>query len=98
MAHDARVLIAISDAPGGADEGRRGDARRPAPRRARSSSSRCSGLDEDAVAAVLARHDATGDAAAYRERTGGNPFFLDELLREEAVGDDRRLRRPACAR
>ena len=43
-----------------------------------------SGLDEAAVAAVLARHDATGDAAAYRERTGGNPFFLDELLREEA--------------
>ena len=42
------------------------------------------GLDEAAVAAVLARHDASGDAAAYRERTGGNPFFLDELLREEA--------------
>ena len=33
MAHGARVLIAISDAPGGADDGRRGDARRPAPRR-----------------------------------------------------------------
>ncbi len=44
------------------------------------------GIDEDAVAAVLARHDAAGDAAAYRERTGGNPFFLDELLREEALG------------
>ncbi|MDA0162072.1 AAA family ATPase [Solirubrobacter ginsenosidimutans] len=42
------------------------------------------GLDQDAVAAVVARHDATGDAAAYRERTGGNPFFLDELLRDEA--------------
>ena len=33
---------------------------------------------------MLARHEATGDAAAaYRERTGGNPFFLDELLRDE---------------
>ena len=56
------------------------------------------GLDEDAVAAVLARHDATGDAAAYRERTGGNPFFLDELLREQAFGGDATARRPACAR
>ncbi len=42
------------------------------------------GLDEEAVAAVLAQHGADGDAAAYRERTGGNPFFLDELLRDEA--------------
>ena len=29
-----------------------------------------------------------GDAAAYRERTGGNPFFLDELLRDEAERGD----------
>ena len=54
------------------------------------------GLDEDAVAAVLARHEATGDAAAYRERTGGNPFFLDELLRDEA--EDGRAQRPAAGR
>jgi len=44
------------------------------------------GLDDDAVAAVLARRTADADAETarrYRRRTGGNPFFLDELLRDE---------------
>jgi tetratricopeptide (TPR) repeat protein len=43
------------------------------------------GLDDRAVAALLARRlGASDDEAArrYRERSGGNPFFLDELLRE----------------
>ena len=80
-----RVLIAITMRQAELTAGRRGalaDLRREGPlvRLA------LRGLDEEAVAAVLARHDADGDAAAYRERTGGNPFFLDELLREEAEG------------
>ncbi len=43
------------------------------------------GLDEDAVAALLARRTGASDhesARRYRARSGGNPFFLDELLRE----------------
>jgi DNA-binding SARP family transcriptional activator/tetratricopeptide (TPR) repeat protein len=43
-----------------------------------------SGLDEEAVAVLLERHGADAAAAPrYRERTGGNPFFLGELLRDE---------------
>ncbi len=43
-----------------------------------------SGLDQEAVAVVLARHGADAAAAGrYRERTGGNPFFLEEMLRDE---------------
>ena len=50
------------------------------------------GLDDDAVAALLARRTGDGDhesARRYRARSGGNPFFLDELLREaqETGGD-----------
>ncbi len=50
------------------------------------------GLDDDAVAALLARRTGASDdesARRYRARSGGNPFFLDELLREaqEAGGD-----------
>jgi DNA-binding SARP family transcriptional activator len=50
------------------------------------------GLDDDAVAALLARRTVASDresARRYRARSGGNPFFLDELLREaqEAGGD-----------
>ena len=50
------------------------------------------GLDDDAVAALLARRTGATDnesARRYRARSGGNPFFLDELLREaqEAGGD-----------
>jgi DNA-binding SARP family transcriptional activator len=50
------------------------------------------GLDDDAVAALLARRTGATDhesARRYRARTGGNPFFLDELLREaqESGGD-----------
>jgi DNA-binding SARP family transcriptional activator/tetratricopeptide (TPR) repeat protein len=46
------------------------------------------GLDEEAVAALLARQGADSAAAPrYRERTGGNPFFLEELLREERERD-----------
>jgi DNA-binding SARP family transcriptional activator/tetratricopeptide (TPR) repeat protein len=42
------------------------------------------GLDDEAVAVLLARHGADAAAAShYRERTGGNPFFLEELLRDE---------------
>ncbi len=84
MAHGARVLVAISMREAELTAAAADDARRPAPRGAARSSSPLTGLDEDAVAAVLARHGADGDAAAYRERTGGNPFFLDELLRDEA--------------
>jgi DNA-binding SARP family transcriptional activator/tetratricopeptide (TPR) repeat protein len=43
-----------------------------------------SGLDDEAVAVLLARHGVDVAAAPrYRERTGGNPFFLEELLRDE---------------
>jgi DNA-binding SARP family transcriptional activator len=43
------------------------------------------GLDNDAVAAVVARRMGAADhesARRYRARSGGNPFFLDELLRD----------------
>ncbi len=43
------------------------------------------GLDDDAVGALLARRGGAADARAarrLRERTGGNPFFLDEVMRE----------------
>jgi DNA-binding SARP family transcriptional activator len=43
------------------------------------------GLDDDAVAALLARRTGAThheSARRYRARSGGNPFFLDELLRE----------------
>jgi DNA-binding SARP family transcriptional activator len=51
-----------------------------------------SGLDEEAVATLLARRGEAIDHAAarrYRARSGGNPLFLDELLREagEAGGE-----------
>jgi DNA-binding SARP family transcriptional activator len=50
------------------------------------------GLDNDAVAALVARRTGAADhesARRYRARSGGNPFFLDELLREaqEPGGD-----------
>jgi DNA-binding SARP family transcriptional activator len=43
------------------------------------------GLDEDAVAAVMARRTGDDDrrtARRLRARSGGNPFFLDALLRD----------------
>ena len=86
MAHEARMLIAISMRQAEqtkAAAATLADLRREGPLVQLA----LQGLDEDAVAAVLARHEATGNAAAYRERTGGNPFFLDELLREQAFGD-----------
>ena len=47
------------------------------------------GLDDEAVAALLARRGVDVAAAwRYRERTGGNPFFLEELLRDERECDD----------
>jgi DNA-binding SARP family transcriptional activator len=50
------------------------------------------GLDDDAVGALLARRTGVSDrlsARRYRARSSGNPFFLEELLREaqEAGGD-----------
>jgi DNA-binding SARP family transcriptional activator/tetratricopeptide (TPR) repeat protein len=45
------------------------------------------GLDDDAVAALLARRTGESDpesARRLRARSGGNPFFLDELVREAA--------------
>jgi DNA-binding SARP family transcriptional activator len=50
------------------------------------------GLDDDAVAALLARRTGVTDrlsARRYRARSGGNPLFLSELLREaqETGGD-----------
>ena len=83
MAHGARLLVAISVrqaelSPAAATA--LTDLRREGPLVHLT----LTGLDEEAVAAVLAQHGADGDAAAYRERTGGNPFFLDELLRDEA--------------
>ncbi|MDP1849276.1 MAG: AAA family ATPase [Solirubrobacteraceae bacterium] len=50
------------------------------------------GLDEDAVAAVIARHSGVADrqsAQRYRTRSGGNPLFLGELLRaaQDTVAD-----------
>ena len=47
------------------------------------------GLDEEAVAAVVARHGGTADAdtvRGLRARSGGNPFFLTELLRGAGDG------------
>jgi tetratricopeptide (TPR) repeat protein len=44
------------------------------------------GLDDDGVAAVVARITGGADPEAvqgYRRWTGGNPFFLDEVLRDE---------------
>jgi DNA-binding SARP family transcriptional activator/tetratricopeptide (TPR) repeat protein len=42
------------------------------------------GLDDEAVGVLLARDGVDAAAASrYRERTGGNPFFLEELLRDE---------------
>jgi tetratricopeptide (TPR) repeat protein len=54
------------------------------------------GLDDDAVAALLARRTGAIDheaARRLRARSGGNPFFVGELLREaqEAGDDDERL-------
>jgi tetratricopeptide (TPR) repeat protein len=50
------------------------------------------GLDEAAVGALLARRLGATDhesARRYRARSGGNPFFLDELLREaEEAGSE----------
>jgi tetratricopeptide (TPR) repeat protein len=50
------------------------------------------GLDEDAVAALVARRTGSSDpdaARRLRARSGGNPFFLGELLREaEETGGD----------
>ncbi|HEX8101948.1 MAG TPA: AAA family ATPase, partial [Solirubrobacteraceae bacterium] len=48
------------------------------------------GLDEPTIAELLGER--TGEsglevARTYRRRTGGNPFFLDALLREERDGD-----------
>jgi hypothetical protein len=50
------------------------------------------GLDDDAVAALLERRTGAADPESVRRlrlRSGGNPFFLQELLREEqeAAGD-----------
>lgn len=47
---------------------------------------RLDGLDEEAVAAIVALrggHDDPESVRQYLVRTGGNPFFLDELLRDE---------------
>jgi DNA-binding SARP family transcriptional activator len=44
------------------------------------------GLDEEAISALLAQRGGATDresARRYRRRTGGNPFFLDALLRDE---------------
>ena len=50
------------------------------------------GLDDGAVAALLERRTGATDLEAarrYRARSGGNPFFLGELLREaEVAGRD----------
>jgi hypothetical protein len=43
------------------------------------------GLDDEAVTALLARRTGVRDpdsARRLRERSGGNPFFIDELIRE----------------
>ena len=56
------------------------------------------GLDDDAVAALLARRSVdVGASSRYRERTGGNPFFLEELLLRRA-GAPRRARGAARRR
>jgi predicted ATPase len=48
------------------------------------------GLDDDAVGALVARRLGAADQRAarrYRARSGGNPFFLNELLREAQERD-----------
>ena len=79
-------------APGRARAGRARRRSRSCGARDRSSHVELAGLDDDAVAALLARRTGATDheaARRYRARSGGNPFFLDELLREaqEAGGD-----------
>ena len=57
------------------------------------------GLDDEAVAVLLARHGADVAAAPrYRERTGGNPFFLGELLLEEREREGAAVSPPAGVR
>jgi DNA-binding SARP family transcriptional activator/tetratricopeptide (TPR) repeat protein len=57
------------------------------------------GLDDEAVAVLLERHGVDGAVAArYRERTGGNPFFLEELLRDERERDGAVTSPPAGVR
>ena len=59
------------------------------------------GLDEDAVAALLARRTGAADGDGprrYRARSGGNPFFLDELLREAQERGARAAGPPAGVR
>jgi DNA-binding SARP family transcriptional activator/tetratricopeptide (TPR) repeat protein len=57
------------------------------------------GLDDEAVAALLARQGADVSAAPrYREHTGGNPFFLEELLRDERERDGAAVGPPAGVR
>jgi tetratricopeptide (TPR) repeat protein len=57
------------------------------------------GLDDNAVAVLLERHGIeVSSASRYRERTGGNPFFLEELLRDERERGDGVKRPPAGVR
>ena len=72
------------DAPGRAHARRGRDASPTCAARARSCSSSCVGSTRTPSRPCSPATTRPGDAAAYRERTGGNPFFLDELLREEA--------------
>ncbi len=57
------------------------------------------GLDEETVAMLLARQSVDVAASGrYRERTGGNPFFLEELLRDEEEREGVSERPPAGVR
>ena len=85
-------------APGGADRRRGRDARRPAPRRP-ARPARARGLDEDAVAAVLARHErrpATPPPTASAPAATRSSSTSCCATRPSAAR--RAARRPACAR
>ena len=44
------------------------------------------GLRQDAVAALLGGHRSNEDVSALREQTGGNPFFIEQLLPGDPMG------------
>jgi DNA-binding SARP family transcriptional activator len=44
------------------------------------------GLDHDAVATLLGGERSSDDVRALREQTGGNPFFIEQLLPGDPIG------------
>ena len=80
---------ARAGARAGAERRRRRDARGAAARRTAAARGRWPGSTTRRSPSLLARHGASTPPrrSRYRERTGGNPFFLEELLRDERERD-----------